>query len=74
MDARTRRAEIRKRTAVLQRTTLHAVEQDLDAIEGPAAVALVAILTRESWSAAGFDVPDYARDRIPVRFVRGRLT
>lgn len=66
------RAERRRQTAVLNRTTLQRVEPDLVPVSGPAAVSLVERLTRESWAAAGKPTPTYRRQEIPVRFVKGR--
>ena len=68
------RAARRRQTALLHRTTLKRVEADLTPIAGIAGVALVARLTRESWSTAGRPIPVYTRKEIPVRFVPGRLT
>lgn len=69
---RARRAELRRQTAVLRRTRLTAREEDLDPVDGSAALSLVTVLTRESWSATGEPLPQYAREEIPVRFVPRR--
>jgi hypothetical protein len=74
MNPRETRAEARRRTTVLHRTTLRAIEEDLDSISGAAALSLVTVLTRESWSESGAPLPTYSRATIPVRFVAGRLT
>ena len=66
------RAEHRRLTAVLNRTTLGRVEPDFLPLSGPPAVSLVAQLTRESWAAAGRPIPAYRREETPVRFVRRR--
>lgn len=65
------RAERRRATAVLNRTTLGHNEPDLHPLAGAAAVALVDQLTREGWSSAGKPFPVYRRNQIPIRFVRG---
>jgi len=65
---RRRRAEDRRRIAVLHKTRLHAVEKDLSPITGAAAVSLVAVLTRESWTATGRQMPEYSRSQVPIRF------
>lgn len=69
---RARRAEARRGSATLNRTTLQRTEIDLDPLSGAAAVALVAQLTRESWSESGLPLPTYTRADIPIRFVPGR--
>ena len=38
-------------------------------IDGAAAVALVAVLTRESWELAGRHWPEYSRAETPIVFV-----
>jgi hypothetical protein len=68
------RAAARLQSATLLRTRLSKQEQDLSPISGADAISLVDRLTRESWSAAGRDIPEYARSEIRVRFVAGRLT
>jgi len=68
------RAALRRRTAVLNRTTLRRVEPDLTPLSGLAAISLVDHLTRESWAAARKPIPAYRREEIPVRFVPGHLT
>jgi len=73
-EDRRARAAARRRSAVLHRTRLEPTERDLDPIAGEAAVSLVAVLTRESWSETGAPVPEYSRAAIPIRFVAGRLT
>jgi hypothetical protein len=69
---RARRAEARRKSASLHRTRLQRTEVDLDPVSGAAAVALVAQLTRESWSESGLPLPTYTRADIPIRFVPGR--
>jgi hypothetical protein len=66
------RAEHRRRTAILKRTTLGGIEPDPSPVSGPEAVSLVARLTRESWTAAGLAFPRYSREQIPVSFVPRR--
>ena len=44
-------------------------EPNLSVVRGPAALALVADLTRECWALAGFAIPTYSRTEIRVRFV-----
>ncbi len=73
-NERMARAEARRRSSVLHRTTLRSIEEELDPIEGPSAISLLTTLSAESWSATGAPFPDYPRDAIPVRFVRGRPT
>lgn len=51
---------------------MQAREHDLNPIEGPEALSLVTLLTRESWSAAGLAYPTYSRSETPYRFVAGR--
>ncbi len=66
------RAEQRRRTAILNRTTLGGLEPDPVPVSGAEGVSLVARLTRESWSAAGRAFPCYTREQIPVSFVPWR--
>jgi hypothetical protein len=66
------RAEQRRRTAILNRTTLGGIEPDPVPLSGPEALSLVERLTRESWSAAGRDFPQYSRENIPVAFTPRR--
>lgn len=66
---RRKRAEERRQRAVLRRGTLARAELDLTPVRGEEAVSLVTILTRESWSAAGLEVPTYDRAHTPIRFV-----
>ena|GEM_PF-7036200 len=73
-DNRAARADARRRSAILIKTTLHAVERDLDSIDGPAAISLVTVLSRESWSTSGAPFPEYLRSAIPIRFIAGRRT
>ena len=68
------RAEKRRKSATLVRTTLNLQDRDPHPIRGPEAVSLVWRLTRESWSLGGLENPIYNRASIPHRFVRGRLT
>jgi hypothetical protein len=68
------RAEARRRTAILRKTTLHDAEGDLSYVDGAAAVSLVGTLTRESWAASRRKWPTYTRSQIPVRFIPGRPT
>lgn len=65
-----RRAEERRQTATIDRSTLGGVQPDPTPISGPAAVSLVWRLTQESWAAAGKEFPQYSRKEIPIRFVR----
>jgi hypothetical protein len=71
---RQKRAEARRTRAVLNKTHLNATEADLSPISGANAISLAVRLTIESWSLTGEPEPDYTRDRIPCRFVPGRLT
>lgn len=73
-QARATRAAARSKRAVLHRSRLGDAGVDFDPVTGAAAVALVAELTRRSWSLAGRELPRYERSEIPCRFVRGRLT
>lgn len=73
-SSRQARAELRRRTAVLNRTRLTRTEPDPSPLNGPDALSLVARLTRESWTLSGRDFPRYSREHIPVRFVPGRPT
>ncbi|MGH7058258.1 MAG: hypothetical protein ACREFZ_10360 [Acetobacteraceae bacterium] len=66
------RAELRRRTAVLNRATLGGIEADPLPVSGSDAVSLVERLTRESWAAAGRSFPQYRREQIPVSFVPRR--
>lgn len=66
---RRQRAEARRARATLSRGTLERHERDLDPIHGEDAVSLVTVLTRESWSEAGLEIPTYPRSRAPIRFV-----
>ena len=68
------RAALRRKTAVLNRTTLQRVEHDSTPTSGLAAISLVQQLTLECWALAGKKAPAYRREEIPVRFVHGRLT
>jgi hypothetical protein len=68
------RAEARRKRATLKKTHLQPVEEDPSSLRGPEAVSLVHHLTLESWSLAGRQQPTYTRERIPIRFVAGRLT
>lgn len=74
MDRSTRqaRADLRRRTAVLNRTRLARTEPDRSPLSGPDALSLVAQLTRESWALAGRAFPHYSREQIPVRFIPSR--
>ena len=63
------RAEARRRRAILHKSSLQVCEADLSPVRGAEAVSLVARLAVESWAMAGRALPDYSRDRIPVRFV-----
>lgn len=63
------RAARRRESTLLHRTTLKRVEVDLTPLSGPAAVALVERLTRESWAAARKPTPAYSRAETPIRFV-----
>jgi hypothetical protein len=71
---RTARAELRRKRAILNRTTLSPHEPDPTPVSGVEALALVGRLTREGWSAAGRELPRYSRSEIPVRFVPGGPT
>jgi hypothetical protein len=68
------RAEKRRQSATLVRSTLKLQDRDPDPIRGAEALSLVWQLTRESWSLAQREIPRYDRPTIPLRFVRGRLT
>ena len=68
------RAAQRRRTASLNRASLGTIEQDLSPLSGLAAVSLVQQLTRECWTLAGKETPEYSRAQTPVKFVPGRLT
>lgn len=68
------RAERRRQSILLNRTTLKRAETDLTPLSGLAAIALVQHLTRETWAIAGKATPTYRREQIPIRFVPGRLT
>ncbi len=72
--ARRVRAEARRGRATLRRGTLERYEHELQAVTGAEAISLVTRLTVESWSLTGREVPQYARQAIPCRFVPGRLT
>jgi hypothetical protein len=74
MPDRKARAELRRRMAVLKRTSLKRVESDLSPVSGLAAISLVGQLTRESWAAARKESPTYQRKEIPVRFIPGKFT
>lgn len=69
MSDRRTRAEQRRQRAVLRKTTLHAIEDDIVVVRGAEAVSLVHRLTVMSWSLASRTLPEYTRDRIPCRFV-----
>lgn len=69
---RSSRAQARHGRAILRKSRLQNLEEDLTPLSGPGAVSLVERLTTESWALAGFALPSYTRDRIPWRFVPGR--
>jgi hypothetical protein len=71
---RRQRALARRARTVLHKARLGDVEHDLSPLCGEEAVSLVKRLTDESWALAGPVQPSYTRDRIPCRFVPGRLT
>jgi hypothetical protein len=73
-DERKARADARRVRMVLRKGTLQAREHDFDPVLGPAALSLATRLTEESWSLSGLPWPSYARQEIPCRFVRWRLT
>jgi len=73
-SGRGRRADTRRRKAVLRKTRLQRVESDLSPLTGASAVSLVYTLTRESWTASRKPWPEYDRAHTPVRFVPGRHT
>ena len=73
-EARKARAERRRQSATLVRSTLEMQDRDTDPIAGAEALSLVWRLTCESWSLARRDQPRYDRASIPCRFVRGPLT
>jgi len=66
------RAEHRRRTALLNRTSVGGIEPDPVPVSGPDAVSLVGRLTQESWALAGRRLPRYSRDQIPAAFVPRR--
>jgi hypothetical protein len=68
------RAAARRHRATLKKAQLQPVEEDLSPLRGAEAVSLVQRLTLASWSLAGRHQPTYTRERIPIRFVAGRLT
>jgi hypothetical protein len=68
------RAALRRKTTLLNRTTLQRLEHDPTPTSGLAAISLVQQLTLECWALAGKEAPAYPREEIPVRFVRGRPT
>lgn len=68
------RAQARRERAIVRKARLQPREEDLTPLAGPAAVGLVHRLTMESWSLSGRELPSYSRDRVPFRFVPGRLT
>lgn len=68
------RAEARRQRMILRKTRLLPEEQDLSPLRGEEAISLVTHLSRESWSLAGLEVPQYTRRNIPCRFVSGHLT
>ncbi len=72
--ARQRRAEARRKSATLTKTSLRAEERDSTPIYGAQAITLVTRLSRSSWSLSGRPVPSYPRAQIPIRFVSGRPT
>lgn len=74
LEQRRKRAEERRRRAVLHKAQLQPHERDLSVTRGAEAVSLVTKLTRESWSEAGLEMPKYRRAETPYRFVPGRLT
>lgn len=71
---RNARAERRRSSVVLVRTTLGAEEPDYNPVRGEAALSLVWSLTRESWSLAQGEIPQYDRSSTPYRFVPGQFT
>lgn len=74
-DAKRRvRAVARRGRAILSRTHLGDIEQDLSPVTGPEAISLLTALSRESWSLTGRELPTYTRREIPCRAVPGRLT
>lgn len=72
-DRRTR-AQARRGRAVIRKTQLQRVEEDLGEVRGAEAISLVTALTREGWSLSGRREPEYSRAQTPYRFVPGRLT
>jgi hypothetical protein len=68
------RAQARRERAILRKSQLRPREEDLTPLRGAEAVSLVHTLTMEGWSLARRELPSYSRDRMPYRFVPGRLT
>ena len=66
-EARQLRAAQRRHRMTIRYGSLD--EPNLSVVRGPAALALVADLTRECWALAGFAIPTYSRTEIRVRFV-----
>ncbi len=68
-EARERRARERRASLTLKKTTLEEAHRPLHLLRGAAAVSLVKTLTDEAWMLSGRPLPDYPRDRVPIRFV-----
>ena len=71
-EERRRRAEARRKYAVVRKTTLRGTEHDFNPVYGEEALSLLAKLNRESFSLSGSDEPSYERSAIPCRFVPGQ--
>ena len=68
------RAQRRRESATLCRSTLSLQDRDPFPTRGEQALSLVSRLTRESWSFSRREQPRYDRMSTPYRFVRGPLT
>ena len=68
---RQRRAEERRRRAVLRKVGFDEQDDAMAVLRGPEALSLVTRLTAEGWSLSGRPWPAYDRATTPYRFVRG---
>ena len=67
--ARRERAARRAETVSIHKGRLGDAPIDFSPVKGAAAISLSTRLTRESFSLARTEAPEYRRDEIPVRFV-----
>ena len=68
-EERRARAEARRRTMVLRKTTLHQAEDEEHPLRGAEAISLLSQLTRMAWSMSGRPRPAQDRSEMQVRFI-----